>query len=83
MQLKLAFNNFLNVNIEKIFFLKLKLFGLFFFAYFIMLGPGDEKNIFCTYLLPPKNPYNKCNKTTKAPKTLVAKKIDLVNFFTL
>jgi hypothetical protein len=43
-----------------------------------MLGLGGENKIFCTYLLPPKNPYNKCNKTTKAPKTLVAKKIDLV-----
>jgi hypothetical protein len=73
MQLKLAFSNFFNVNVEKILFSKLKLLGLLF-AYFIMHGPRGENKIFCTYLLPPKNAYNKCNKTTEAPKTLVAKK---------
>jgi len=69
MQIKLAFNNLFNVTTEKILFLKLKLLGLFF-LHILCLDLGAKTRYFVPTCYLQKNPYNKCNKTTKAPKPL-------------
>jgi len=74
MQLKLAFSNFVNVNVENILFLKLKLLGLFFLHTSLCVDLGVKTRYFAPTCYLQKNPYKKCNKTTKTPKTLVAKK---------
>jgi hypothetical protein len=74
MQLKLAFSNYFNDNVEKILFLKLKLLGLLFFAYFIMRGPGVKTRYFSPTCYLQKTLITSATKQQRLPKPFNQKK---------